>query len=167
MQVGGLGGSSAIWLNSLGKTGDGAADAVFAPTKNGKDDPAKPAVSNTSFPTSSPVALGADGLLALQEADETKLEAPSATEQFLELMKKSPEERLRDSILKSLGLTEDDLNSMPPEKRKMVEEMIAERIKDQITPIDGEVDLKSLDPDQLTGQPKVRSDQYLATDLLA
>ncbi len=166
MQVGGLGGSSAIWLSSLGKTGDSAVDALFAPTKNGKDDPAKPAVSNTSFPTSSPVALGADGLLALQEA-EAKPEAPSATEQFLELMKKSPEERLRDSILKSLGLTEDDLNSMAPEKRKMIEEMIAERIKDQITPVDGEVDLKSLDPDQLTGQLKVRSDQYLATDLLA
>lgn len=166
MQVGGLGGSSAIWLNSLGKTGDSAVDALFSPTKNGKDDPAKPAVSNTSFPTSSPVALGADGLFALQ-GEEAEPEAPSATDQFLELMKKSPEERLRDSILKSLGLTEDDLNAMAPEKRKMIEEMIAERIKDQITPIDGEVDLKSLDPDQLTGQLKVRSDQYLPTDLLA
>ncbi|HOZ27017.1 MAG TPA: hypothetical protein PLH23_06930 [Hyphomonadaceae bacterium] len=165
MQVGGLGGPAAILLNSLGKTAESASGIPFAPTKTGQNDPAKPAVSNTSFPTSSPVALGAEGLRALQETEEPA--APSAADQFLELMKKSPEERLRDSILKSLGLTEDDLNSMPPEKRKMIEEMIAEKIKEQITPVDGEVDLKSLDPDQLTAQLKVQSSQYLPADLLA
>jgi len=166
MQVGGLGGAAASWLNSMGKIGGEALNEPFAPTQSGQNDPAKPAASNTSFPTSSPVALGADGLLALQQADEAKPLEPSAADQFLELMKKSPEERLRDMILKSLGFTEEDLQSMPPEQRKTVEDMIAKMIKERITPVEGETNLNSLSPDHVVSQLKA-SNQYLATDLMA
>ena len=129
MQVTGFGASASAWLSSIGKTTEAPTKLdVSLPAYDGKIERAEVAVPRMSFPTSAPVALGADGLLVLQEAGEAEPVAPSATEQFLELMKKSPEERLRDSILKSLGLTEDDLNSMAPEKRKMIEEMIAERM---------------------------------------
>ena len=47
-------------------------------------------------------------------------------------MKKTPSERLREQILKSLGLTEEDLESMTPEERKAVETQIAQMIKNQI-----------------------------------
>jgi hypothetical protein len=36
---------------------------------------------------------------------------------------------MREAILKSMGLSEDDLKGMSPEKRKAVEETIQERIK--------------------------------------
>ncbi|MFT3723143.1 MAG: hypothetical protein QM773_06100 [Hyphomonadaceae bacterium] len=166
MQVGGLGGAAASWLNSLGKIGGEAPADPFAPARAGQNDQAKPAASNTSFPTSSPVALSADGLLALQQADDAEPLEPSAADQFLELMKKSPEERLRDSILKSLGITEEDLQSMPPEQRKTMEDMIAKMIKERITPVEGETNLNSLSPDQVVRQLKA-SNQYLATDLMA
>lgn len=154
MQVGGLGGAAASWPNSLGKTGDASSANPFAPTQTGQKDQAKPAASNTSFPTSSPVSLGAEGLLALQESEDAEPVKSTAEDQFLALMKKTPEERMRDSILKSMGLTEEDLNSMSPSERKSVEEMIARRIKERITPEEGEANLKPVSPDELVSQLK-------------
>ncbi len=49
-------------------------------------------------------------------------------------MKKTPEERLRDKILKALGMTEEDLESLPPNERQAVEEKIREIIKETIVP---------------------------------
>jgi hypothetical protein len=37
---------------------------------------------------------------------------------------------MRDAILKSMGLSEDDLKTMSPEKRKAVEETIRQKIRD-------------------------------------
>jgi len=56
--------------------------------------------------------------------------AGAAVSDFLELAKKTPAERMRDAILKSMGLSEDDLKSMSPEKRKVVEETIRQKIKE-------------------------------------
>jgi TPP-dependent pyruvate/acetoin dehydrogenase alpha subunit len=43
-----------------------------------------------------------------------------------------PMERLRANILKSMGLTEDDLKNMSPEQKKAVEDKIAQLIKEQL-----------------------------------
>lgn len=56
--------------------------------------------------------------------------ASSAVSDFLAYAKETPAQRMRDAILKSMGLTEDDLKSMSPEKRKAVEETIEKKIKD-------------------------------------
>jgi hypothetical protein len=53
----------------------------------------------------------------------------TAVQDFLDYAKKTPAERMRDAILKSMGLTEEDLKSMSPEKRKAVEETIRQKIK--------------------------------------
>ena len=151
MFVGGAGGSAAIWLNSLGKTKEpSAAEKPFGAT-TGKDDPAKPAATNTSFPTAPPVNLGVDALLALQDAaapasaaapakpSETAEEpsGPSAADQFLDYMKKTPEERLRDKILKALGVTEEDIKSMSPDERVALEEKIKDIVKETMVKAEG------------------------------
>ena len=41
-------------------------------------------------------------------------------------MSKSPEQRLRDSILQSMGLTEDDVKAMPPEKQQAINDKISD-----------------------------------------
>lgn len=72
----------------------------------------------------------------------------SAKEAFLEYARMTPAERLRDSILKSLDLTEDDLKRMTVDERLQVEEQIKEMIKQKVEEDGGErtgaiVDLKA------------------------
>jgi hypothetical protein len=56
----------------------------------------------------------------------------SVEQAFLNYAKMSPMERLRANILKSMGLTEDQLKSMPPEQQKAVEQKIEQLIKEQL-----------------------------------
>lgn len=56
----------------------------------------------------------------------------TATDAFKEYMSKTPEQRLRDSILEEMGLTEDDLKTMSPEKQLAIGKEIAERMQDKI-----------------------------------
>lgn len=148
MFVGGTGSSAAIWLNPLGKTAEpSAAEKLFGAT-TGKDDPAKPAATNTRFPTSSPAQLNADALLALQEAegkagsgdgDDGGTEVKSsAAEQFLDYMKKTPEERLREKILKALGVSEEDIKNMSLEERMGLKKKIQDYIKETMVKAEGE-----------------------------
>jgi hypothetical protein len=54
----------------------------------------------------------------------------TAVQDFLNYAKETPAQRMRDAILKSMGLTEQDLEKMTPEQRKAVEETIEKKIKD-------------------------------------
>lgn len=51
--------------------------------------------------------------------------------EFMEIAKKSPAERIRDQILKSKGLSEEDVEAMTPEKREALEKEIAQMIEDK------------------------------------
>ena len=53
-------------------------------------------------------------------------------DEFLEFMKKSPIERLRDQYLKTHNLTEDQLKTMSPDQRQALEDDIPQYIKDQL-----------------------------------
>lgn len=55
--------------------------------------------------------------------------AGKAVSDFLAYANETPAQRMREAILKSMGLSEEDLKSMSPEKRKAVEETIQQRIK--------------------------------------
>ncbi len=57
---------------------------------------------------------------------------PTAEEQFLDFAKKSPAEKIRDALLKSVGTTEEELKSMTPEQRKEIEQKIADKIKEEM-----------------------------------
>jgi hypothetical protein len=51
-------------------------------------------------------------------------------EYLTDYLKKSPEQHMRDAILRKMGLTEEDLNTMPPDIRAEIEHEIADKIKE-------------------------------------
>ncbi|WP_339485530.1 hypothetical protein [Pseudomonas sp. EL_65y_Pfl2_R95] len=55
----------------------------------------------------------------------------AALDEFKKYMDMTPAEKMRDSILKELGLTEDELDAMPPEQQSAIEEKIVQRIKER------------------------------------
>ena len=64
----------------------------------------------------------------LSESDSATV-GKTASEEFHEWMNMTPGEKLRASILKELGISEDDLAAMDPEARKNIEDGIAEKIQ--------------------------------------
>ena len=58
-----------------------------------------------------------------------KVYRSEAARELAEYAEKSVAERVRDAILKDMGLTEDDLKAMDPEKRAAIEDEIARRMK--------------------------------------
>ncbi len=67
------------------------------------------------------------------EASQDEIdEAEAIVQDFLEYMAKSTEEKWRERILSSMGLTEEELAAMTPEERDKVEDKIAKIIEDQI-----------------------------------
>ncbi|MDB5995563.1 MAG: hypothetical protein JWP42_2699 [Pseudomonas sp.] len=73
--------------------------------------------------------------VALQATDTTtapKADDSTAMADFKDYMSKTPEQRLRDSILKEMGITEEDLKAMPPEKQLAIGKEIAERLQDKM-----------------------------------
>lgn len=85
--------------------------------------------------------------IALQNASEGKVETSvssgrlekplgngesnGALEAFKAYMEMTPAEKLRDSILKEIGMTEEEIDALPPEQQKAVEEEIAERMQER------------------------------------
>jgi len=58
--------------------------------------------------------------------------AKTAAQELEEFLRKSPIQHMRDAILKEMGLTEEDLKNMPPDKRAAIEDAIADRIKKKL-----------------------------------
>ena len=69
---------------------------------------------------------------AAAETPPPEAKEKSAADDFLEYMSKSSTELWRERILSSLGLTEDSLAELPPEKRRAVEEKITQIIREEI-----------------------------------
>jgi hypothetical protein len=78
--------------------------------------------------------------VTLQSSDGSKSPSGSkanpkdsaAMAEFKDYMSKSPEQRMRDSILKEMGLTEDEVKAMPPEKQAAIENKIAQLIENKM-----------------------------------
>lgn len=105
------------------------------------------ALQNTSLFQATATSLSAPG--SFQAALETAGQKQNATtaintgksvptgpktalQELEEFLKKSPIQRMRDAILKDMGLTEADLDAMPPEKRDAIEATIEARIKEYL-----------------------------------
>lgn len=88
----------------------------------------------------------------LQSTDATTTSAKSATDEFKDYMSKTPEQRLRDSVLQSMGLTEDDIKAMPPEKQLAIGKEIAERLQDKMKLAQSEKDNDVKDSDKQAGK---------------
>jgi hypothetical protein len=135
MDIGGIGVNAPMFLKPPEKDPAMELATLTAAARKGKSDPAKPAEPQARFSTKSPAQIDTASMIALQSGEETT--GSKAADEFLAFMKKTPEERLRDQILKSLNITEDDLAKMSPEERAGVEEKIKDIIKQKLTP-DGE-----------------------------
>ncbi|MDO7898587.1 hypothetical protein [Pseudomonas citrulli] len=68
---------------------------------------------------------------ASSATEKAKAAGSSALDDFKAYMSKTPEQRLRDSILAELGITEEEFAAMPPEKQQAVGEQIAQRMQDK------------------------------------
>jgi hypothetical protein len=64
----------------------------------------------------------------------------SATSEFKDYMSKTPEQRMRDAILEEMGLTQEEVDKMPPEKQKAIGEEIAQRMQDKAQMAEAEKD---------------------------
>lgn len=64
--------------------------------------------------------------------DKMRAANKALADEFSELMKKTPIERLRDQYLKAHDLSEDQLAAMSPEERQAVEDDITKYVKDQL-----------------------------------
>lgn len=95
---------------------------------------ANPAGPLSILPISSAQKLSFANVLQLQRLDEPEptIEAPSATDIFLEEAQKHPMERLREQIMKELGMSEADLAALPPEERRAMEDRIRQLIEEKL-----------------------------------
>lgn len=107
-----------------------------------------PGVMQSQLPQAATGGKDRDGFLAMLESAKqhssqatqvassdskaTPAAAKTAAQELEEFLRKTPIQHLRDAILKEMGLTEEDLKSMPPEKRAAVEETIAAKIKEKL-----------------------------------
>lgn len=80
--------------------------------------------SSYTSQTTSPPTLG--NKQAKPSADK------NAVEEFLAYQKKTPQEKIRESILQKLGLTEDSLKNMSTDARKKIEDEIKVEIEKMI-----------------------------------
>jgi len=77
-----------------------------------------------------PSASGLFGLASSRAASNAN--AADVVQQFLDYAKMDPIQRLRANILKSMGLTEDDLKNMTLEQQKAVEQNIEQLTQEQL-----------------------------------
>lgn len=79
-------------------------------------------------------ASSADSSAGSKDLSPTKeLDAAAkALEELLTYAKKTPAQLMREKILKQMGITEDELKQMPPEKQLAIEKTIADKIKEML-----------------------------------
>jgi hypothetical protein len=73
------------------------------------------------------VALQATGASSVSTSGDS-----TAMADFKDYMSKSPEQRVHDSLLKEMGLTEDDVKAMPPAQQQAIAKEIAQRMEDKL-----------------------------------
>ncbi|TWD43019.1 hypothetical protein [Pseudomonas sp. SJZ131] len=95
---------------------------------------------------------------SVPEEDKSKSTDSAAMADFKDYMSKTPEQRLRDSILQELGITEDQLKAMPPAQQMAIGKEIAERLQDKMKLAQADKDNGS--SDKADGQQVV--DKFLA-----
>lgn len=67
----------------------------------------------------------------VEKKEKEEDDGKAALDAFKAYMAMTPAEKMRDRILKEMGLTEEDIESMPPEQQKTVEETIAQRMQER------------------------------------
>jgi len=73
----------------------------------------------------------------------------SAADEFKDYMSKTPEQRIRDAILQEMGLTQEEVDQMPPEKQQAIGEEIAQRMQEKAEIAKAEKEQESGDQNKL------------------
>jgi hypothetical protein len=97
------------------QTKSATSDAMFGGTFMDALNAAKKNAANTPAPAVSKPVQSSDNAAYLA---------------LVKYMKESPEEHLRDKIMKEMGVTDQSLAAMPPAQRSAIEDAIAKRIKE-------------------------------------
>ena len=63
---------------------------------------------------------------------KTETAYQTAVRELHEYLQKTPEQRMREAILKQMGLSEDDIAKMPPEQQNAIEAAIKEKVKEKL-----------------------------------
>lgn len=100
--------------------------------ENGRNDGDFKAALDAAMNTKAGDSALARPMTAAEKARKAEEADAAAREEFLTYMKKTPMQRMREAILKEMGLTEEDLKAMEPEKRAAAEAAIAEKIKERM-----------------------------------
>jgi hypothetical protein len=91
--------------------------------------------SSSYFGSTSPKATSSTSAAATESiSGKSKLASKGSdvVQQFLDYANMDPIQRMRAGILKSMGLTEDDLKNMSPEQQKAVEQKVEQLIQEQL-----------------------------------
>jgi len=93
------------------------------------------AVAGNRYASSEP--FGSPSSKTADAKEDTKTGSSRSTTQELlkklnEYIEKGPVVAMREKILKSMRLTEEELKALPPEKQKAIEAEIAEKIKEML-----------------------------------
>lgn len=116
------------------------ADAVKATTRVATVDPA----DDPRFSTTRKVIPMSAEERAAAKAAQAEATYKAAQEALVEWSQKSYVEKLREIIIEEMGLTEEEIAAMPPDKREAIEHEIARRIKERLGQLDQKADEASL-----------------------
>ena len=67
-----------------------------------------------------------------ESSGKTETAYQTAVRELHEYLQKTPEQRMREAILKQMGLSEDDIAKMPPEQQSAIEAAIKEKVKEKL-----------------------------------
>ena len=132
MTIGSIGTNPLLFLNSRAQNAGSAASAFAPPSTNNAANSAGPL---SILPSSAAAPLSFANILALQsliDEEPAQLTEMTATQKFLAEAQKTPMERMREQIMKDLGLTEESLAQLPPDERRIAEDKIREMIEEKI-----------------------------------
>lgn len=60
-----------------------------------------------------------------------KQEASGALQEFRDYMSKSPAQKIKEKLLAELGLTKEEYDALPPERKMMIDQQIAQRMQEE------------------------------------
>ncbi|MBC3453699.1 hypothetical protein QYE73_21880 [Pseudomonas mosselii] len=66
-----------------------------------------------------------------EQASVGKQEASGALQEFRVYMSKSPAQKIQEKLLAELGLTKEEYDALPPEKKMMIDQQIAQRLQEE------------------------------------
>lgn len=67
-----------------------------------------------------------------EQASVGKQEGSSALQEFRDYMAKSPAEKIKEKMLQELGLSPEEYDALPPEQKMRVDQLIAQRLQDEV-----------------------------------